>query len=362
VIATRGWWRRAAAAVVAAAIVFGAGTADAAKKKRKSSKKKPVATKKQKKPEPPPVPRPADPYRVTLTTPDGVALAATWRAVPDRPDAPAVLLVHDFARERRPFAPVQEELLARGLSSLALELRGHGESTHKGKVVVKLAPRLMSDPNAFPVDVETACTWLRSRARKVGVLGLSLGGNLAVLAAANGWADAAVAVSPNVERLAPLAGSRSRAARAILILASENDTGRPQSAKQISDAAREPKKTLLLPGAAHAMDLLLDPRAKSAAYEWLVERLGAAPATPTRTPTAPPTPVYVPAEFGGFGSTPSTQASRTPTPAPPAPAPVSLESAPAPTPGPGPFGEIVPPSPPATATSPTATPSPRAPR
>ncbi len=311
--------------------VAGASSANAAKKKKRKTKRA----------EPTAVPRLPDPNRVTLTTPDGVSLAATWRPVPDRPDAPAVLLVHDFSRERRVLAKVEEELRARGLASLALDLRAHGESTHKGKTLLHLSPRLLSDPRAFPVDVETACLWLRGRARSVGVLGLSLGGNLAVLATANGWADAAVAVSANADRLKALAGTRSQSARGTLALAAENDAGRAASAQAITQAGREPRKLLLLPGAAHNLELLDDPRAKNAAYDWLAERLGVVPPTPT------PTPVFVSAESPGF-AVPPTVPPTAPPAAPPTPIPPTAtppQPAAAPTPDSSPFGAVVVPSP-----------------
>jgi hypothetical protein len=79
--------RRAIAAVAAFALLA-SGAAEAAKKKKKPS-------------EPTPVPRPADPTRVTIPTADGVALAASWRPVEGNAKAPGVLLIHDFSRERR---------------------------------------------------------------------------------------------------------------------------------------------------------------------------------------------------------------------------------------------------------------------
>jgi pimeloyl-ACP methyl ester carboxylesterase len=263
-----------AALVAAVLVLLAVHPADAAKKKRSRKKT----------PEPTAVPRAPDPYKVTFTTPDGVTLAATWRPVPGNPDASAVLLLHDFSRDRRTWEPFVPDLLARGLASLAVDLRGHGESTRSVKGNVHLSPRLLQDPNAFPRDTETACRWLRARSRKVGVLGLSLGANLALLATANGWADAGVAVSANVDRLAPLAGALSTKGRGLFVLASEQDAGRAQSARVLDQAGLPPKKAVLLPGAAHNLALFdTHPEAKAAALDWLVGLLGVAPPTPTPT-------------------------------------------------------------------------------
>jgi len=193
--------------------------------------------------------------------------------------------------------------------------------------------------------VEAASRWLRTRASKVGALGLSLGGNLVVLATANGWADAGVAVSTSSERLSQLAGGRAKGAKATLFLASENDTDRARSAQALAASAAEPKKALILPGSAHNLELLADARARRAAFDWLTERLGVLPATPT------PTPVFVTAESTGFPSAASASPTPTPTPTPTASLPAG---APAPTPELSPFGGVVVPSPaPPSGTPPT---------
>ncbi len=237
-------------------------------------------------------------------------LAASWRPVPGRPDAPGVLLLHGFSRERRDFEGHAEEWTERGFSTLALDLRGHGESTRKAgsSAPVRPSPRLLADPQGFPRDVEAACRWLRERAARVGVVGLSVGANLAAIASAARWTDAAVLISANDERLASLAGPRSAAARGALVIAALKDPGREAAAKRLVESALEPRRLLLYPGAEHGIALWLSKGdVREAAYQWLADRLGAVPAatpmptvdvlpevlpamTPTPMPTAPPAP------------------------------------------------------------------------
>jgi hypothetical protein len=78
------------------------------------------------------VPRPADPYRVTIQTADGVALAASWRPVEGndrrRPASSSSTTSRASAasssRSRRSWAKL-------GYATLAIDLRAHGESTKK---------------------------------------------------------------------------------------------------------------------------------------------------------------------------------------------------------------------------------------
>ena len=273
-------------AALVAAVVFPAFSAEAAA----------AAKKKKKTPEPTAVPRPPDPNRVTILTPDGVSLAASWRPLPDDPGAPAVLLLHDFSRERRDWDPLAAEFAAKGIATLAIDLRAHGESTKKNGTPLAISPRQMSDPNGFPRDVEAAARWLRERSPKTAIVGLSLGGNLALLASAEGLADAVVVVSSNVERLPPLAGGRPTAGRGALFIAAEQAPQRAESARTLFAAADEPKKLLLVPGSAHNLVLFTEhPEAKAAMFDWLVARLGARPLPILSTPTPFPSPVPPPA-------------------------------------------------------------------
>ncbi len=273
------------AALVAAVIFHGAAPKDALAAAKKRKKKTPTPTA---------VPRPPDPYRVTILTADGISLAASWRPVPERPASPAVLLLHDFSRERRDWEELAPEFTARGLATLAIDLRAHGESTRKSGALLKISPRQMSDPNGFPRDVEAACRWLRIRSGKIGIVGLSLGGNLAILASSEGLADAIVVVSANAERLAPLAGGRSSEAHAALFIASEEAPDREKSARALFSAAADPKELLLVPGTAHNLVLFSEhPETKAAMFDWLVARLGAAPPA---APTPAPSPIGTPKE------------------------------------------------------------------
>ncbi len=262
--------RAVTAVLAAAAVLWAGGPASASPARRKRPRK----------PEPTAVPRPPDPNKVTLTTADGVVIAGTWRPVPGDPKAPAVLLLHDFSRDRREWDGMAQDFLVRGLATLTIDLRGHGESTRRTNGgTVPLSPRLLRDRNGLPRDVRAALEWLRGRSPSVGVIGLSTGANLALLASANGWADTAVAVSANLENLHDLAGALPYRPKKALVLASRLDPGREASAKELNAEGSEPKKLVLFPGAAHNMVLLAgNLGARREALEWLASRLGAVPA------------------------------------------------------------------------------------
>lgn len=249
-------------AACAAATFFSGGAAEGAKRKKRKT------------PEPTPIPRPADPYRVTIPTADGVALAATFRPVEENPKAPGVLLIHDFSRERREWEAFAGELHGLGFATLAIDLRAHGESTKKAGATLAISPRFLTDPGGFPRDVAAAAAWLRAKAPKTAAVGLSVGGYLALLASSRGQVDAAVALSVNEPRVARLAGGEPVAPRGALLIACAQDPGRADSAKKLLAASVEPKRLLVFPGGAHNLAVLREhPEAKAQALAWLAERL-----------------------------------------------------------------------------------------
>src|SRR5262245_20078045 len=114
---------------------------------------------------------------VTLTAPDGVSLAGMLYEASSRP-APAVVLVHMLGRSKDEWGPLAERLQDAGVTALAIDLRGHGHSAGNGAEL----PLMVG-------DVQAAISWLSQRpgvrVGALGVVGASLGANLAALAAAD---------------------------------------------------------------------------------------------------------------------------------------------------------------------------------
>lgn len=111
---------------------------------------------------------------VTLTTRDGVRLAASYLPGPDGGAGPAVLIAPGFAGHRtKPAYALLAERLAQRVGVLAVDLRGHGGSGGRCTFGVREV-----------LDVVAAADWLRARGHRwVAAIGASMGG-AAVLRAA----------------------------------------------------------------------------------------------------------------------------------------------------------------------------------
>ena len=109
----------------------------------------------------------------------GISLAGSFY-IKDRTSgrSPGIVLAHGFAGARYP--RMAAHLANLGYGVLAFDFRGYGLSGgERGRVI----------PSEQAVDIRSAVTWLTNRpeidAARIGVVGSSLGGSIAIMAAAD---------------------------------------------------------------------------------------------------------------------------------------------------------------------------------
>ena len=206
-----------------------------------------------------------------------------WRLVGDLvvPEAagrvPVALLLNQAAGDRSVYGRLAEELARRGIASLRLDLRGHGESTNVGRFVAAEGTAIL---DGTPLDVAAALEVLRSRpgidAGRIAVVGASYSGEKMMEAArAAGFATAYVGLSPG-----SLSGDSidaiDRQGFPFLLVTSRDE----RWMKEVAAALRERSRSahfLELDGSAHATDLLDEhPGLAGIVAEWIEGALLAA--------------------------------------------------------------------------------------
>ena len=174
---------------------------------------------------------------VRFTTSDGVVLAGTVFG-----DASVgVVLAHMFPTDQTSWQPFARQLAAEGYRALAFDFRGFGRSGGSRRV------------DEIDLDVRAAAVYLRSQgARRIVLVGASMGGTASIKTAAPGGAEALVVISSPM-RFRGLNVSESELARLTmpsLWITSERDSVTP--AMRAMHTAAGGRKTLhVYSGSAH---------------------------------------------------------------------------------------------------------------
>lgn len=122
------------------------------------------------------------PERIQYVTDDGVTIVGDW--VTATTTVGAVILLHMMPTTRQSWAVLQRALAQRGLASLAIDLRGHGDSTRGPEGRPLDYKKFREDEHVSSIhDVRGAYQWLRARGidrDRIAVVGASIGANLAL--------------------------------------------------------------------------------------------------------------------------------------------------------------------------------------
>lgn len=195
------------------------------------------------------------PQNVSLRTEDGITLLGSLY-LPSRP-GPAVILLHMQTRSREDWQALAGRLADAGFAALAIDFRGHGASDP--------APP-GSDPqdlSRLTLDVKAARTYLASRSDvaqgRIGLVGASIGANVAILFAA---AEPAVRSMALLSAGLDYRGLRTEAAmgklgkRSALFVASDEDSYAANSARRLAKQEGGTRELRLLSGAGHGTVML----------------------------------------------------------------------------------------------------------
>jgi len=202
---------------------------------------------------------------VSITTSDGLTLAGRWQSAGLGFEGPGVLLLHQYGRDRNDYYQLFEIFQRQGLSTLAIDFRSHGGSDSASVA----QEDLLSDPDQLIHDVRAGLDFLEAREgevadNRIGIMGLSVGANIAVVAnhLANGEADWAVrttvSLSPRLEAIYALAGSSELDLVSALYVAADDEQPQADDCAALEEMTGMPTNSQLVgqTTGAHGIELL----------------------------------------------------------------------------------------------------------
>ena len=245
---------------------------------------------------------------ITLTASDGVATAAVFVKGSGDGPLPACLLVHMLGKDKSTYSDFQAKLADVGVSSLAIDLRGHGESTQGGTLDFK---SLTDEQWALAKnDLVAGLDNLRSRSdvnpAMIGIVGASIGANLALVVAADQLSQGApnppkclVLLSPgrNYHGIEPIPRARDVRHVPVYIVSAKEDGQSFSTSQTLTNATKGELKEY--EGKDHGTDLFTaHPELVGEIIQWIKNRV-ASVATPAGSS---PTDISQPTSTEGDGS------------------------------------------------------------
>ncbi len=238
---------------------------------------------------------------MSLVTRDGFTLKGTLSIPAQAGRRPVVILAHSFGADRTGWKFLVDDLNARGIATLALDLRGHGQSTRKGGDTVAVTTDFAASSAAvrfdlIPSDLAQAAQWVRRQpridGRRLGLAGASVGAYSALVAAPEVRPVAVLALSPaggwGEKPEARMVRAAEQAKASVFVAAAEDDAHALANAQALKGVFGVYAR--IRPGKEHGLAYL--PSLTDTLGGWFGEILG-------RHPVAVPSkaaPMKVPAE------------------------------------------------------------------
>lgn len=236
---------------------------------------------------------------VRIVTADNVTVFGSYYPCSDASKPrPAVVLLHSLGRSRQQWADFAVALQRSGIAALAIDLRGHGDSTRRSAAAgVEELDFHNFRPQNFQdmlLDVEAAVDWLQrqptvDRAR-IGIIGSSISANVALrYATVNDELAALVLLSPGINYRGLRTDDAMKQLRPmpLRIVTAANDSFAHESCVRLRDIRKESGVTRdadelwVCGGNAHGADLLMSVKnLPQVLLAWLKHVLLGAPLPP----------------------------------------------------------------------------------
>ena len=225
----------------------------------------------------------------SFATDDGYTIFGTWFTPGSQSGTrPVVLLLHWFSGNHTQwFSLIPEfipELVRSGYLALAIDMRGHGQSTDKNGVYSPFSLFTADEVNQMLDDVRSAIGFIKTRpdadSGRIAIIGVEIGGNLAFVSSSiYPEVKTAVSISPQFREAQPSLGPQyvqglsNFQPSSVLFLAAFGDGFSYTSAESMAQQTASPVRLTGYQGAASGYFLLREADPVQEILSWLSANL-----------------------------------------------------------------------------------------
>jgi pimeloyl-ACP methyl ester carboxylesterase len=217
------------------------------------------------------------PEKITFQTADDVTIVGDWyRGTGNQPQT--ALLIHMMPADRTSWTAFAGALQEEGWNALAIDLRGHGESTRQGETILDYKKFSDAEHQASQQDIDAALGWLERTeqisADRIIPIGASIGANLSLQTLQRSpTMRGAVLLSPGLDYRGVITEPLVRSLgpeQKIFIAASDDDPESFESSKTLAAALGARGTFQKQSSAGHGTTMLVrNPRLQEEILTWL---------------------------------------------------------------------------------------------
>ena len=196
---------------------------------------------------------------ITFITADSTTLEATYQRPAARLEKkfPIVVLIHQGGSNRPEWNPYLSAFTTAGYDTFSYDIRGHGQSGGS------FSSSDYNDPDTIPKDRVAALAYVRTsqiqKSARVGIVGASVGGNLACVARQKHWVKPAANLSGKTSAVRNLADVTSLDLESMFHISSSGaqNGNRAIWANELYDLTKTPHQFEIVSGSsAHGVSII----------------------------------------------------------------------------------------------------------
>ena len=196
---------------------------------------------------------------MTFVTSDNVTLAGTYQRPAARSGTkfPVVVLIHQGGSNRTEWNPYLSAFTTAGYATFSFDIRGHGQSGGS------FSSSDYNNPDTLPKDVVAALAYVHvqpnAESARVGIVGASVGGNLACVARQKHWVKTAVNLSGKTSAVHNLADVTTLDLESMFHISSSGDQNGNRAiwANELYNLTKVPRQIEIISGSsAHGVSII----------------------------------------------------------------------------------------------------------